>query len=124
MDNKPYRISWCLTPNPLGETAGVERDSIRDVIDWCVWFRAHGEKTSAGYSVYALDENGGFAETLLNWQRDGENTFGFLFDPNDPDVCFAASPADVPLCVEGDELEKLFGLDISAPGLYDNNAAN
>lgn len=56
-------------------------------------------------SSYTVTNDAG--ETLLNWQSDGGNTFGYLYDPEDPDYAFAASPNDVPLCIEGDDLARL-----------------
>lgn len=86
-----YRFMYCKTLNPLGETGEVECETLRDAILFCVNFRNKDcEKTSAGYSVYSVDEHGGIRETLLNWQHDGKNIFGRLVDPENPACYFSA----------------------------------
>lgn len=75
---------------------------IRGVIHELSLNRAMLESVASSYTV--TDEA---CVTLLHWQRDGQNTFGYLYDPGDPDYAFAASPDDVPLCIEGDDLDRL-----------------
>ena len=93
MSSAKYRIMWCTTLNPFGATMQEEVDDLHSVITWCINFRnKQCERMSAGYSVYVIGEDGGNAETLLNWQHDGKNTFGFLRDPDNPSWYFAADP--------------------------------
>ena len=75
---------------------------IRGVIHELSLNRAMLESVAERYTV--MDDAG---VTLLNWQRDSINTHGYLYDPEDPDYAFAASPNDVPLCIEGDDLDRL-----------------
>ena len=117
MGPKPkYIFAFCKTLNPLGETAMYGCYTMREAINCCINMRSKGaEETCARYTVYALDENGEFGKTLLNWQRDGQNTFGYLYDPEDPECAFAASPADVPLCLDADDPALLAFLGESFP---------
>lgn len=78
---------------------------MRGMIDRLASAREKGlENHCAGYAVYALNDDGHPVEALLEWHRDGQETHGYLFDPDDPDHAFAASANDVPVCIEGDEL--------------------
>ncbi|MBR1565817.1 MAG: hypothetical protein IJ649_03540, partial [Oscillospiraceae bacterium] len=82
---------YCKTLNAMGETGQVDFDEIHDLILCLINFRNKScEKLCAGYSVYEVAEDGGLGKTLLNWQRDGENTFGRLVDPNRPSYFFTA----------------------------------
>ena len=84
-----YRFMYCKTINPLGEVGQYDFEELHDVINFCLNFRNKKcELYSAGYSVYELNPDGTIGKTLVNWQRDGNNIFGVLIDPNDRTVTF------------------------------------
>ena len=75
-----YRIVWCTTRNPLGETRFRDEGSKENVILWIMINHEYLAKRSAGYSVYLVDADGGLDETIWNWQADdAAMCFGKLF---------------------------------------------
>lgn len=75
-----YRIVWCKTNNPLGETGFQDESSKARVILWIMLNHAFLAQRSAGYSVYLVDESDGLNETIWNWQADDKDMcFGKLF---------------------------------------------
>lgn len=112
-----YRIVWCVTLNPLGSTMEAEFDDLHDVIAWCISNRNTSiERLHAGYSVYAVNEDGSNGETLLNWQRDGKNIFGLLRDPENPAWFFAADPHAIIPAADGELTPDEFA-ELYAPAL-------
>lgn len=74
-----YRIIWCLTKNPLGETHSRDEARMENVILWIMANHESLTRLSAGYSVYLVDEENGLNETIWNWQEDKALCFGKLF---------------------------------------------
>lgn len=86
-----YRIMYCKTLNPLGETGAEDFDRLDQTILFLRSLRNNGiERMSAGFTVYVVDKDGGLGDALLNWQQDGENIFGRLEDPDRPELFFSA----------------------------------
>ena len=74
-----YRITWCTSKNPLGETRSRQEQRMENVILWIMVNHKALERLSAGYSVNLVDGEGGRDETIGNWQEDKGKCFGKLF---------------------------------------------
>ena len=74
-----YRIMWCKSKNPLGETGEREEARIENVILWLIANRKRIQKLSAGCSVYQCsDEENALPETIFNWEPNKEKCFGHI----------------------------------------------
>lgn len=78
-DDNMYRITWCTSKNPLGETRSIMEESKENVILWIMLNHDAMASRSAGYSVYLVDEKADLNETIWNWQPDKVKCFGKLF---------------------------------------------
>ena len=84
-----YRIVWCTTLNPLGETKFRDLTLLDHVIVWIALNHPRLIHRSAGYSVYLLEEDApeALGETIWNWQQ-GDR--GLCFGELAADGCPAA----------------------------------
>lgn len=76
-----YRIIWCTSQNALGETHCRDEERMENVILWIMANHKNLERLSAGYTVYAVDQEGNNQESIWNWQRDKDMCFGKLYKP-------------------------------------------
>ena len=76
-----YRIIWCRTKNPLGETCSRDEERKENVILWIIVNHQAMTRLSAGYTVYIAADNGGLGEAIWNWQEDKDQCFGKLYAP-------------------------------------------
>lgn len=74
-----YKIVWCKSKNPLGETGEREEQRLENVILFFAAHRASIQKLSAGCSVYQYTgEANELPETIFNWQPEKEKCFGHI----------------------------------------------
>lgn len=76
-----YRIAWCKSKNPLGETGERIEKRAENVILWIVSNRKTIQRLSAGFSVYKCmddEEENSLPQTVFNWQPEKEKCFGDL----------------------------------------------
>lgn len=76
-----YRIIWCTTRNALGETRSRDEQRMENVILWIMVNHQTLSRLSAGYTVYAVDQDGSNQESIWNWQPDPAMCFGKLYKP-------------------------------------------
>lgn len=74
-----YRIVWCRTKNPLGETHSRDEERKENVILWIMVNHQTLTRLSAGYTVYLVGDDGGLGESIWNWESDKDKCFGKLF---------------------------------------------
>ncbi len=76
-----YRIIWCTTQNALGETRSRDEERLENVILWVMVNHKSLVRLSAGYTVYAVDQEGNNKDPVWNWQHDPAMCFGKLYKP-------------------------------------------